>query len=516
MPENEIKKRGGAIRWRTKELPNGEIIQLQKSISLKAIRKLLEKPIIKIETFEYKQVEKKELEGIFRTCHNLIWKKEKKKPTEAFYEFAKLFFVKVTHDHIINNLGREPKIDDFKFSVRWIEKQKGEGIENPINTVLFFGVRDELEKKVRRKEKKRVFDSDETINLKISTITEVVKILEHLNLYGVGEDLNGRMFETFLNATIRGKELGQFFTPRSVVEFMVQLADLKCNRQHLDTVLDACCGSGGFLIDSMADMWKKVNNSPSLTDKEKEEMRNEVVTKNLYGMDADKDKRLPISRIARMNMVLHGDGSNKIYWIPDSLDKQINIEKGIEEELREEAEEIKKILLIDKKQFDVVLTNPPFSMKYESKKADEKAILEEYEVAHKKESGELRPSVKSNILFLERYRDLLKFHGKLITIIDESVLNTASESEFRDFIRNNFIIKAIVSLPRNTFVNADTGVKTSVMYLVKKEIPTESQPQVFMAISENVGHSDSGKPTPNSNDLKAILQEFRRWDVSNE
>jgi type I restriction enzyme M protein len=491
---------------------NGKFKQLTDIISLKAIEVAIAKPRVKIEQFKYTQVNPKELEGIFRACHNLIWKKEKKKPTEAFYEFAKLFFIKVTEDHRVKNLGREPEIDDFRFSVRWIEKQEGDGVENPINTVLFTNIRNELERQVRRKEKKRVFNSDEKLNMRPSTIKEVVRILEHLDLHSVEEDLNGRMFETFLVATIRGKELGQFFTPRSAVDFMVALAELKCNREHIDRVLDACCGSGGFLIAAMANMWNKISNNTSLSNTEKEKMKLDVVTKYLYGMDADKDDRLPISRIARMNMVLHGDGSNRIYWISDSLDKQIKIERGIEEELREEAEEIKK-LINEGMKWDVVLTNPPFSMKYERKKPDEKEILEEYEIAKKRESGDVRSSVKSNVLFLERYRDLLKPHGKLITVIDESVLNTATEKEYRDFIRENFIIKAVISLPRNSFVNADTTVKTSILYLIKKENPSETQPDVFMAISKNIGHNDAGKKTPESNDLPKILENFRRWEL---
>lgn len=501
-----------SLKFTDFEHGNAKFIELQKLISFEALSKSIENSLPKKETFELKQVEVRELEGIFRACHNLIWKKEKKKPTEAFYEFAKLFFVKVSHDKTLHKLGRTPMIDDFKFSERWIEDQEKEGVENPINSILFVNLRNELERKVRNKEKKRIFGADERINLRPSTIKEVVKILQNLNLFGVDEDLNGRMFETFLTATIRGKELGQFFTPRTAVEFMVDLADLKCNKERIDSVLDACCGSGGFLIDAMADMWRKINKNNSLTDVEKEKMRNDVVTKFLWGMDADKDERLPISRIARMNMVLHGDGSNRIYWLPDSLDKKIIIEKGIEDELREEAEELKQIILKNEMKFDVALTNPPFSMNYEKKKPDEKDILEEYEVAHKKESGDLRSSVKSNVLFLERYRDLLKPHGRLITIIDESVLNTLTEREYRDFIRDNFIIKAIISLPRNTFVNAGTIVKTSILYLVKKEKPDEEQPDVFMAISKNIGHNDAGKKTPELNDLPKILEEFRRFE----
>lgn len=62
-----------------------------------------------------------------------------------------------------------------------------------------------------------------------------------------------RMFEIFLDATIRGKDLGQFFTPGDICKLMVNLSNININvtRKHLDKVLDACCGSGGFLIIAM-------------------------------------------------------------------------------------------------------------------------------------------------------------------------------------------------------------------------------------------------------------------------
>jgi type I restriction enzyme M protein len=53
---------------------------------------------------------------------------------------------------------------------------------------------------------------------------------------------------------MRGEALGQFFTPRSVVKFMVKLAKLRATREKMDLVLDGCCGTAGFLIEAMADM----------------------------------------------------------------------------------------------------------------------------------------------------------------------------------------------------------------------------------------------------------------------
>jgi len=481
---------------------NQKYQKLKSILSYEALKSFYESNIKFSDVFEFRRPPRTELNGIFRACHNLIWKKEKKKPTEAFYEFAKLFFIKLFYDRKINKeILKQKKVlspEDVVFSIRWIEKQERELSErNPVNSILFKNIREDLEKEIEERKKKRIFKKDEPINLQPSTIKEVVRQLEHLNLFGIDEELNGRMFENFLSATVRGKDLGQFFTPRSVVKFMTRLAEIRADDRCIDRVLDAFCGSGGFLIEAMADMFSKIEAMKLKTDIEKRNLKDEVVKNYLWGMDADKGELLPISRVARMNMYLHGDGSNRIYWVPDTLDKQMYIEET-DRELREEAESLKKDLK-DGLQFDVVLTNPPFSMKYEKKDKNEKKILEQYEIAISDKG--LRSSLNSNILSIERYKDFLKPHGRYITIIDESVLNTETAKDFRDYIRKYFIIRAIISLPRNTFVNADTNVKTSILYLIKKEKIDESQTPIFMAISNSVGHTDAGKEDLKNLDL---------------
>jgi len=468
--------------------------------------------------FPYSRPDIADLEGIFTACHNLIWKKEKVGPTEAFYKFAKIMFVKLNQDkrlsvdeHLRDLIQAKQQLptDDIVFSTDWIEKREKERVRNPLDTVLFGNLREELDIEVMRKVKKRIFEKDEQIELKASTIKDVVKLLEHYDLWGIDEELNGRLFENFLEATIRGRELGQFFTPRSVVRFMSQMAGLRVyfENSEFDRVLDACCGTGGFLIEAMALMRQKVDENPSLGDVEKDELKQKMMKDYIFGVDASKT----ITRIARINMYLHGDGGGRIYQA-DSLDKNLTIEKGIAEETKSELEELRARLVDEKLRFNVVLTNPPFAMRYERKKPDEKEILDQYTLATDEESGQPRASLKSSVMFLERYYDLLEDRGKLLTVMDESVLNTSSNKPFRDFIKKRFLVKAVISLPKNAFVNAGSAVKTSVLYLVKKKKESESQPRTFMAISENIGHLDSGRRSPNLDDLPAILEEFREHE----
>ncbi|MEX1003098.1 MAG: N-6 DNA methylase [Crocinitomicaceae bacterium] len=470
--------------------------------------------ISSVDGFTFKRIEKNAVEGIFRACHNLIWKKETISPTDAFYEFSKLFFIKLKQDKDIHNnfieKGKDVPINEFKFSDKWIEKQDA---NNPINDILFKQrllpfLKDEREKK----NKKRIFEDNEVIELQSATIKEVVKLLQHIDFYNIDEDLNGRMFETFLSATVRGKDLGQFFTPRSIVKFMVKMADIEANKNNVDRIFDGCAGSGGFLIDAMADMVEKIENNKSLSNKEKNDIKDNIYSNNIYGVE----KSLKNSRVSRMNLWFHGDGSSNVFCL-DTLDKQFRYDPGLSNERKKEIEEFKKRVQDEKNslRFEIVLTNPPFSTKYEWSKKDEKAIIEDYDISYKnldKTKNERVSSLKSNVLFIERYYDLLADKGKLLTVIDESVLNAEKESDYRKFILDKFIIKAVISLPRNSFINADTNTKTSILYLRKKSTPSEKQPPIFMAISQNVGHSDSGKPEPEKCDLLAILDEFKKFE----
>ena len=453
---------------------------------------------------------------MFEACHRAIWKAEKRSPASAFYEFAKVMFVKIDEDRRLRETLAAQEIDCateqvptkfVRFSTRWIDEMS-QTTESPLDSILFAELTKKLEDQIARGVKKRIFNQGERIELSPDTIRDTVEFLEHLDLFSVDEDLNGRLFETFLTATMRGSALGQFFTPRSVVKFMTKLADLAATRQNMERVLDGCCGSGGFLIEAMASMSADLANNRSLTTRERSTLMKKLRTECLWGIDAGKDPEM--ARIARLNMLLHKDGGSRIYFA-DALDKSLRIDRGLPIPLRLDMEELKRDLLDRGHSFSCVLTNPPFAMTYERKKPRECEILQEYSLAIDK-GGKPRAKLKSAVMFLERYWDLLSDGGRLVTIIDESVLNTISNQPFREYLLRNFIIRAVISLPKNTFVKAQGSVKTSVLYLRKKTDPCEGQPPVFMALCSNVGHSDSGKERPQQNDLPEILEAFRAWD----
>ena len=350
---------------------------------------------------------------------------------------------------------------------------------NPVDSILFKNFMDDVETQIAKRLRKRFFDEGERINLKPESIRGVVKKLEQYYLFGIDADLNGRLFENFLSATMRGKDLGQYFTPRTLVKMGAGLANLETT----DYVLDGCCGTGGFLIDALADMWAKVNANPSLTTTEKRAQRQRIADDQIYGIDFAKSPNL--AKIARLNMYLHGDGGSRIFNV-DALDRRVAPSVGDSPEEAAEIQELRDLTLPGK--FDVVLTNPPFSKTYKRADQVDALILDQYTVA----AG--RANVLAKLLFFELYHHYLKPGGILVSVIDDGFLSGRTYKWFRETLRRMYVIKAVVSLPGDAFQRSEARVKTSFVVLAKRD-PTGSlvedvQPSIFMYACKYVGLDD--------------------------
>lgn len=445
-------------------------------------------------SFILKRPAAEEAKRIFAQCHKIIWKSEGYSPTKAFMEFVKLMFVKMWADRELREDEKTKAIleeaDTVKlpkasvtFSTHWIESSKA---ENPVNDILFKQLRDKTERDIAFRRKKRIFEKNEEIEMRPDTIKSVVRRLEHFDMFGIDEDLNGRLFETFLSATMRGRELGQYFTPRSIVRLMTRMAHLKATPSHMDKAIDACCGTGGFLIEILTDMRDKIRNNESLTFKQKEELLEEVANESIYGIDFGQSP--PIAKIARINMYLHGDGGTRIYYA-DSLDKELLSYTDQEPEVLENQDELRKALKMGLR-FQVALTNPPFSMTKELSNDTEARILKAYDLASEQGTNRFRASLRSSAMFIERYRDFLVPGGRLFTVIDETLLSSGNFDYVRDLVRRDFIIRAIISLPGDAFRRSGARVKTSVLCLEKKKSPDDQQPKAFYAFAQNIGVDD--------------------------
>lgn len=436
----------------------------------------------------------------FLRCHRIIWKSEKMPPQAAFLEFAKLMFVKLWEDRRLRDDPRhmeaiskgEPlPADAVRYSTRWIQRQEAD-VPSPLDAILFRQLVETLEQDIAQRRRKRIFEDDERLNLSPGTIKRVVEQLQDYYLFGIDEDLNGRMFEAFLAATMRGQALGQYFTPRSIVKVMTRLGHPIAMRGKVERVIDACCGTGGFLIEALTKMRRQIYDNTSLTKAERTRLLEEVANEAIFGVDAG--RKPAIARVARINMYLHGDGGTRVY-MTDAL-RAVPQPSGADSlEIREEVAELRE-LLQDGLKFDLVLTNPPFSMDYSSTVPEEKEVLDDYELATY--GGKRRRSLRSSVMFLERYHDLLKPGGRLLTVIDDSVLGGKNYAFVRDFIRDKFIIRGIISLHGDAFQRAGARAKTSVLYLTKRSDESEGQPDIFVYETRYIGLDDVVPKTPAS------------------
>lgn len=458
-----------------------------------------------------------EVNNVFAKCHQFIHQSDKISQAAGFEEFVKLITLKLLSDKRVREtypgLAVEKQFDhsadDVEFSLQWLKTHEA-SMPNPVNSILFKRFIDEVETQIARRVRKRFFDKDEQIKLKPETIRGVIERLEGLYLFGIDADLNGRLFENFLSATMRGKDLGQYFTPRTLVKLGVGLGQLS----PTDIVLDGCCGTGGFLIDALAEMWGKVNANDSLSAQEKKKQRKAIADGHIYGIDFAKSPNL--AKIARLNMYLHGDGGSRIFNV-DGLDQEVRVETTDNPEETTEKDELRGLGLENK--FDVVLTNPPFSKKYERSKEGDAWVLDQYTIAAGKES------LLAKLMFFELYHHYLKPGGRLVSVIDDGFLNGKGYKWFRDMLRRLYVVKAVVSLPGDAFQRSEARVKTSFIVLEKRNeqdvFEWNPQPSIFMYACRFVGIDDPKRRRwmPGDDQLRedareevrTVVREFRRF-----
>jgi type I restriction enzyme M protein len=437
------------------------------------------------------------LNQLFADSHTLVWKKEKMAPADAFFEFCKFIFIKIQEDKKREKLPPDTPSYMIPLTMDWLKAQDAT-TKHPVRDVLFNNLHSQLETAITKDKKKRIFEKDETLRLSAATCKDLIKSFQTVNLSTIDEDLNGRMFEVFLAASIRGKDLGQFFTPRSVVDFMTRIALRNVDIKNPPRILDACCGTAGFLIEVMAYLTGRLRDDTRLTNNERAEIRTRICGECLFGVEANER----VARIARINMYLHGDGGSHIFR-GDGLDSDSLEQADMNPEQKDSIKEYRT--KISDSSFDIVLTNPPFSMVYDAKKPDEERIMKQHELTRE------ATTIKSSILFLNRYYELLKPSGEMLIVLDDTVLNGKSFIKEREWIRDKFVILGIHSLPFNAFFKAKANIKTSIVHLRKKPSNTEQQGYVFMSISNNVGHDNSIRDTPFRNNLTETLIAYLEW-----
>lgn len=401
----------------------------------------------------------KTFKGILRSCHNEIRNNEGMDRTAAFDEMSKVMFCKLYEEK------ENPKGNRFRLSVYddSLERLK----VNVVQTIL-----DEAKSKPGYAE---IFAPDARVLLKDRTTRKLVKLLESYDLSLTSFDVKGEAFEYFLGETFTGG-LGEYFTPRNVVEFMVEATDPKIGEK----LVDPFCGTGGFLIYAFEIVSDKIRlNEFSAAEKDKWRLR--LSNESLFGTDW-KERT---SQACKMNMMVHGDGSSGVFMHDGFEDVPGRVKEGM---------------------FDLCITNPPFGS-FETNSA----TLRRFDLA----VG--RQSVDRVVLAIERCIKLVKpGSGKIAIVVIDGVLNNRSERHIRDHIRQHTWIRGVISLNKETFQGYGAQAKTSILFLQRKQKPDDGrQCSTFMAIARSTGYAPNGEHIP-GNELPDILMDFAAFQRNAE
>lgn len=242
------------------------------------------------EWLDIKPVSKGELIAAIKKCHQTLWGGGRLSPPAAFGEFCKIIFVKV----------RDEKAT-----------RKGEPYEFQIKTDESAQALAARIKAMYAKEMKREPDVfKELIKVDDGTLKMVVSHLEAINFHDTDLDTKGVAFEQFLDGFFKG-DFGQYFTPREIIQFAVEMLRPSAD----DYVLDPACGSGGFLLYAMDYIRHEAE---ELYDDKTDRFRHwhDFAKDRLFGVEINDE----ISRVAKMNMILHDDGHTNIVGF-DALDR---------------------------------------------------------------------------------------------------------------------------------------------------------------------------------------------------
>ena len=484
---------------------------------------------IKAMLLQTKAFTRDEFSRLLFKCHNIIRNNDKLSPEAAFDEISKILFIKIRYERTNSGTQIFSK-EEFLKQKKMYDAVKSK--ESPdYYQFLFNKTKEDFAKD-------HLFDENETIKIRENSFEQIVKELQVYNLSTTSDDVKGIAFEQFLGRTFRG-ELGQFFTPRTIVDFMVSVLD----PQEGEYICDPCCGSGGFLIRAFEYVREHIENEvevrkedvkkslftddySKLPKKEQEKIDQKVIdafSKMNYELDINNpmgrlrslsfdciygtDANPRMARTAKMNMIMHGDGHGGVHH----HDGLLNV-NGIWEG-----------------RFDVILTNPPFGARIDKElkiteadrftdiekiKAYEKRYgKENYDNALKQVNDHIDQPILdlfqigkfsglTEVLFIERCLNLLKPGGRMGIVLPEGVLNNTNLQKVRDFVESKAKILLIVSIPQDVFMAAGATVKPSLLFFKKF---TENEAEEYNRIYIQVSHEVEAKYDEEMTDIDVKL-----------
>ena len=361
-------------------------------------------------------------------------RKIEKSEESAFSDFSKLLFLKLLEEKsdIENDFDLPYSYQFHELAARPASEsdQVKDSIVSMIDSIVKKTYGSVLEDKILLRHPK--------------TFHYIVKELSSVSFYDCSLDSKGAAFEYFVRATLKGKKLGQYFTPRDLIKSILSLVGRKKIVQSIFSgepikVLDPACGTGGFLVFLMQDALIQLNEllqSRNITQGAFDRAKKQIKELTFYGSDANEG----VAASAKMNMIIAGDGSTNI-------------------EHENSLTQASKNWSTSYPDVDLILTNPPFGTS-ESESLNNKD-MSQFDIR----------STKGQHLFIQKMVKATKPSGQICTVIDTGVLNTDSAAGLRKWVIQQCRLLSVVDLPSETFKPNKINVKSSLLYLQKREKP---------------------------------------------
>ena len=316
---------------------------------------------------------------------------------------------------------------------------------------------------------KEVYDST-SFEENAKVVKEVVELIQGYRIrYNKRQQYLSDFFELLLTTGLK-QEAGQYFTPVPIAQFIIKSIPLDSivaeklshkDGEILPYMIDYASGSGHFITEYMHEIQDIINNcNPS---KYIEETKKHLInwqnchfdwaTDYVYGVE--KDYRLV--KVGKVGCYLHGDGLANVI-LSDGLANFCNKEyKG---KLHKEINDGQQ----DNQQFDIVLSNPPYSVSSFRQTTRDYYTEQDFELYNSLTDN----SSEIECLFVERTKQLLKEGGVAGVILPSSILsNTGIYTKAREIILQYFDIVAIAELGSNTFMATNTN--TVVLFLRRRD-----------------------------------------------
>ena len=317
---------------------------------------------------------------------------------------------------------------------------------------------------------KEVYDSA-SFEENAKVVKEVVELIQGYRIrYNKRQQYLSDFFELLLTTGLK-QEAGQYFTPVPIAQFIIKSLPLdsimaeKLSRKDgeiLPYMIDYAAGSGHFITEFMHEIQDIINDCD--TSKYIEETRKHLVnwqnchfdwaTDYVYGIE--KDYRLV--KVGKVGCYLHGDGLANVI-LSDGLANFCN-NKEYKGKLRKQTNDGQK----DNQQFDIVLSNPPYSVSSFRQTTRDYYTEQDFELYNSLTDN----SSEIECLFIERTKQLLKDGGIAGVILPSSILsNSGIYTKAREIILQYFDIVAIAELGSNTFMA--TPINTVVLFLRRRD-----------------------------------------------